>query len=267
MARQARLASESGIHHVMVRGINRQSIFFDDEDRERFLQCMAAVRAASGCSILAYCLMSNHVHLVLRVGREDVGQTMKRLGVRYVSWFNRKHGRVGHLFQDRFKSRPVDDDEYLITLLRYVWSNPVEAGLVETPDQYRWSSICSLGRSDHVVDERELLALVPLDTLQQLAVQPPPQDWVPKLAAGHRPLHTDMDASAALSGLCQAFHAGTVDELSPANRDRVIRELVELGLSTRRVASLVGVGRTTVNRIANDEAEWLRPAPPEEPTL
>ncbi len=244
----------------MVRGINRQPIFLDDEDREKFLQCAAAVRALSGCRILAYCLMGNHVHLVIRIGHESLGQTMKRLGVRYVGWFNRKHGRVGHLFQDRFKSRPVDDDEYLLTLLRYVWNNPVEAGLVETPQQYRWSSVRSLGRSDGTVDESELLALVPLDTLQQIAVQPSPEGWVPKLVADDLPLLTEMDARDALSDLCGAFHAATIDELSPSKRDRVIAELIERGLSTRRVASLAGVGRTTVNRVANTEAEWRRPA-------
>ena len=265
MARQARAASDSGIHHVMVRGINRQPIFLDDEDRERFLLCLAAVRSLSGCRILAYCLMRNHVHLVLRTGREDIGTIMKRLGVRYVGWHNRKYGRVGHLFQDRFKSRPVDDDEYLLTLLRYVWSNPVEAGLVENPQEYRWSSIGSLGRSDGIVDERDLLALVPLDTLQQLAVQRAPDGWVPKLVKAGQ-LHTDLEAREALTELCRAFQATSINELSPAIRDRVVRELLERGLSTRQVAALVDLGQTTVRRIASDEAEWLRPARAEEPS-
>lgn len=78
--------------------------------------------------------MTNGVHLVVRTTREPLAIVMKRLGPRFAGWFNRKYGRVGHLFQDRFRSRPVDTDEYLLTLLRYVWANPVQAGLATRPE-------------------------------------------------------------------------------------------------------------------------------------
>ena len=89
MARHARQPSESGIHHVMLRGVNRGLIFRDDEDRERFLHFLTIAKSLSDCRILAYCLMSNHVHLVVRIGSEDLGQMIKRLSVRYVGWHNR----------------------------------------------------------------------------------------------------------------------------------------------------------------------------------
>ena len=98
MARRARQRAESGIYHVMLRGVNRDAIFLEDADRERFLRALTLTREASGCRVLAYCLMTNHVHLVLRTGDEPLGAAVKRLCVRYAGWFNHKYGRVGHLF-------------------------------------------------------------------------------------------------------------------------------------------------------------------------
>jgi REP element-mobilizing transposase RayT len=258
MARTARQPSESGIHHVMLRGVNRELIFRDDEDRETFLHFLTLTKSLSGCRILAYCLMSNHVHLVARVGSEDLGQMIKRLSVRYVGWHNRKYGRVGHLFQDRFKSRPVDNDEYLQTLLRYVWSNPVQAGLVRQAQDYRWSSLRLLGRPDALLDESELLALIPLGTLWELARLPAPQGWVPKVVTHSRPLMTDAEAADALRGLCDRFGVGSLDELPQAGRDRILAELLDRGLSLRQVVRVAGVSIRAVRRVASAEAEWSR---------
>ncbi len=260
MTRSARQPSESGIHHVMLRGINREPIFRDDEDRERFLNCLAVSKALSGCRVLAYCLMSNHVHLVLRTGTEEVGQVVKRLSVRYVGWHNRKYGRVGHLFQDRFKSRPVDDDEYLQTLLRYVWANPVEAGIVEQAQDYRWGSLGLLGCPDSVVDESELLRLIPLESLRELARLPIPSDWVPRIDPESRPLRSDAEAAGVLRELCGRFGVPSLDGLPLAGRDRVLAELLDRGSSLRQVARVAGVGLTVVRRIASAEAEWRRPS-------
>lgn len=169
MPRHARTTAESGIYHVMLRGVNRDAIFLEDEDFERFLHALSVSKDASGCAVLAYCLMTNHVHLVLAPTRESLGAVMKRLGVRYASWFNRKYGRVGHLFQDRFRSIPVETDEYLVALLRYVWNNPVEAGLATRPENYRWSSRRLLGTETELVDDAELRRLVHDDTRAELA--------------------------------------------------------------------------------------------------
>lgn len=142
MPRQPRLLSESGIYHVMLRGVNRDVIFLEEGDRHRFLAALMATKEASGCAVLAYCLMQNHVHLILQTVDEPIGATVKRLAVRYAGWFNRTYGRDGHFFQDRFRSVPVEDDIYFVALVRYVWCNPVVAGLVADPVDYPWNS-CS----------------------------------------------------------------------------------------------------------------------------
>jgi REP element-mobilizing transposase RayT len=140
MSRTARRKSESGIYHVVLRGINRQTIFADDEDHEKFIQILSECKKISGYSLYGYCLMGNHVHLLIKEETEDLGKIMKRIGVRYVYWFNRKYGRSGHLFQDRFKSEPVDDDGYFMTVLRYIHQNPLKSGLTKSLEGYQWSS-------------------------------------------------------------------------------------------------------------------------------
>ena len=92
------------------------------------------------CTFYAYCLMSNHVHLLLRVNQEDIGSTIKHLAVMYAMYYNQKYSRSGHVFQDRFKSEPVNDMAYFVTLLRYIHQNPTKAGMVSKVGDYDWSS-------------------------------------------------------------------------------------------------------------------------------
>jgi len=142
MSRSARKKSKTGIYHVIVRGINRQEIFHDEEDCQRYMQTLERTKKVSGCEIYGYCLMGNHVHLVIKETKEPVGQIMKRIGTSYAYWYNWKYERVGHVFQDRYKSECVEDDRYLMTVIRYIHNNPVKVMIVEKPEQYKWSSCC-----------------------------------------------------------------------------------------------------------------------------
>jgi len=140
MPRQARLKSESGIYHLIMRGTNRQTIFFDDEDSKQFLLTLQKYKEICGYHIFAYCLMQNHFHLLLKVGEEPLEQILRRVCGSFVFWFNKKYDRIGNLFQDRFKSEPIEDDAYFLTALRYIHNNPIKAGLVKQPKNYPWSS-------------------------------------------------------------------------------------------------------------------------------
>ena len=127
MPRQARKKSNSGIYHIILRGVNRQQIFEDNEDYYKFLQVVEESKAISGFELFAYCLMSNHIHLLLKEIQEPIEQIMKRITTRFVYWYNIKYQRSGHLFQDRYKSEPVEDDAYFLTVIRYIHQNPVKA--------------------------------------------------------------------------------------------------------------------------------------------
>ncbi|QGU00830.1 Mobile element protein [Candidatus Syntrophocurvum alkaliphilum] len=140
MPRQPRVKSESGIYHVMLRGVRKQDIFHDDEDCLRFLTTIKRYKKQSQINVYGWCLMGNHVHLLLKEGNENISTTMKRIGVSYVWFYNQKYKTVGHLFQDRYKSEQIETDEYLLTVIRYIHQNPVKAGFAKTPASWRWSS-------------------------------------------------------------------------------------------------------------------------------
>jgi putative transposase len=140
MPRVARKLSESKTYHVMIRGNERKDIFHDDEDKSRFIDILYEKNKAKKYAVYAYCLMDNHVHLLINEGNDEISRIMKRINVSYAYYFNKKYGRIGHLFQDRFKSEVIEDETYLLAVVRYIHNNPVEAGKVGQVRDYNWSS-------------------------------------------------------------------------------------------------------------------------------
>lgn len=124
----------------MLRGANRQEIFHDDEDCLKFLDILHIYKMKAEVEIYSWCLMGNHIHLLIKEGSEDISASMKRIGVSYVSYYNWKYRTSGHLFQDRFKSENVENIQYLLTVVRYIHQNPLKAGIVKRMDEWRWSS-------------------------------------------------------------------------------------------------------------------------------
>ncbi len=170
MPRTRRLKSETGIYHVVLRGINKQTIFEDEEDNEMFLLTLDQYKRRSGYKLLAYCLMGNHVHLLMKTEYESLGQCFKRIGASYVYWYNMKYYRVGHLFQDRYKSEAVETDDYLRAVIRYIHWNPLKAGIVKRLEDYTWSSYLEyLGLNDtYHVDKDFVLKLFNEDKAQAI---------------------------------------------------------------------------------------------------
>ena len=157
MPRTARETSSTGIYHVILRGINQQNIFEDDEDKTKFLLILREMKEACDFSLYAYALMSNHVHLLIKVGEQPLEHIFKRIGGKYVYWFNKKYQRTGHLFQDRFKSEPVEDDEYLLTVICYIHYNPPRGGL-SSDLNYKYSSFADylFGTGDGSLSQRKI---------------------------------------------------------------------------------------------------------------
>ena len=152
MPRTARIKSSSGIYHIILRGINRQTIFEEDEDAVKFLKTLKHYKEKSGYKLYAYCLMGNHIHLLIKEGKEDLGIIMRRIGASYVFWYNWKYERCGHLFQDRYKSEVVENVNYFLTVLRYIHQNPLKAGLVKDIKEYKWSSYSDFIEKNEIID-------------------------------------------------------------------------------------------------------------------
>ena len=140
MARPLRIEFSGAIYHVTSRGNARCAIYEDDEDRRAFLSALDRVMVRFHWICHAYCLMDNHYHLLIETPEGNLSQGMRQLNGVYTQGFNRRHNRVGHLFQGRFKAIVVDRDSYLLELCRYIVLNPVRAGEVSRPEEYRWSS-------------------------------------------------------------------------------------------------------------------------------
>ncbi len=140
MPRQARERSRSGIYHLILRGINKQVIFENDEDRQKFIETLGYYKRISNYMLYGYCLMDNHIHLLIRENEESISQVIKRISSSYVYWYNQKYERCGHLFQERFKSEVIETDAYFLMALRYIHQNPVKAGIEKDIRKYLWSS-------------------------------------------------------------------------------------------------------------------------------
>lgn len=140
MPRFQRIRGEYSTYHIVQRGNERKNIFENESDKSRFLETLVKAKEKYNFLVYCYCLMDNHFHLLINDNGNDISKLMKSINVSYVAYFNRTYDRIGHLFQDRFKSELVQDDRYLLAVSRYIHNNPVKAGLVAKPDMYKWSS-------------------------------------------------------------------------------------------------------------------------------
>ena len=145
--RKPRSEIAGGVHHVWARGNNKALLFHDDVDREGYLWLLGSVVVRHRWRCLSYCLMDNHMHLLVETPEPNLGDGMQRLHGDFGRGFNRRHARSGPVFQGRFGSKPVGSDEQLWTVAGYIAANPVEAGLCRSPEDWRWNShACVVGR-------------------------------------------------------------------------------------------------------------------------
>jgi REP element-mobilizing transposase RayT len=140
MARKPRQEVAGGIFHVYARGNDRAELFLDDKDRRKYLAVLGRAVRRQDWQLLGYCLMPNHVHLLVETPRPTLGIGMHQLHSPYALAFNRRHGRVGHVFQGRYGAVLVEQEAYFTTVVRYIAVNPAAAGLVEVPADWPWSS-------------------------------------------------------------------------------------------------------------------------------
>ncbi len=248
--RTERKLSKADIYHVVARGTGRQLIFEDDADRERFLGLLAKAMADEGVELYAWCLMGNHVHLLFHAPMSGVSACMKKACGSYARYFNDKSGRIGHLFQERFRSEPINDDQYLLTVLRYIHANPEKAGIAKL-DSYAWSSYGEyVGRprisSTNMVLEMfgsvesfaafhqadsNAVGCLDVDPVR-MATKAMPDGEALKLAAdvlGGRPIDS-------------------VKSLARRERDEDLVKLKLVGLTIRQIERLTGIGRNTIAR-------------------
>lgn len=156
MTRIKRKYSISNTYHIIIKGIDNQNIFYDDQDRRVFLKKLLITKEEYDMKIYSYCLMDNHVHMVIKIEKEFLSKAMQSLTIRYVHFFNKKYDRIGTLVQNRFKSKNVEDRDYFLKVCRYVHRNPENAKMAKT-EEYEWSSYQEYLKMGKIVDKRALL--------------------------------------------------------------------------------------------------------------
>lgn len=253
MTRQARIRSNSGIYHIMWRGANRQEIFHDDEDCSTFLGIIEKYKKKSGIGIYAWCLMDNHVHLLLREGNESISITMKRVGVSFVQYYNKKYDTIGHLFQDRFRSESVENNKNLFTVIRYIHQNPVKAGLVKRVDEWRWSSCLGYYGKEYypkkLLDDEPILIKISPNMLTA-------KEMFKEFNERNQQYHgfddsvnrlKDEEARVKIKNILGEIEIAQIKSLSRQQRNEVLREIKSIkGISQRQIARIVGLSANLV---------------------
>lgn len=158
MPRMARSKSYTKVYHVILRGNDKQDIFFDEQDYKKLIKEFKNIKEKYGCELYAYCLMTNHVHLVIYDKNNILSKIMQSLEVAYSAYFSKKYEKTGHLFQNRFLSKEVETREYLMQVCRYIHQNPVKAK-ISTVDKYKWSSFKEYVNGEKIISIKMLLSL------------------------------------------------------------------------------------------------------------
>lgn len=156
--RKRRQYSPTGSYHIVIRGVNKQNIFFDDDDRNYFLKLIKKYKEKFNIKLRAYCLMNNHVHLSPDDIDKNISKFMQIVESVYARYFNKKYDRIGPLFQGRFASEIITDNLYWQTVIRYILQNPEKAGICNT-SEYKWSSYKLYKKTDNLIDRDKILVL------------------------------------------------------------------------------------------------------------
>ena len=250
MPRQPRLKSDIAIYHVMQRGINKQTIFFDDDDCCTYLQFLQECKEKSGFELYAYCLMGNHIHLLIRETKEPLAQIFKRFGTKYVYWYNLKYQRCGHLFQDRFKSEPIMDDRQFIAVLRYIYQNPIKAGLCERPEDYKWSSYRYLDNNHQLIDKCGISEIISIDELKTLTQVTAEEQFLDIKSMRM----SDSSADLLIKDKFAFVNGSEYSEIDIALQESYLTELYENGCSIRQLARLTGMSREKIGKVIQSKA-------------
>ncbi len=242
----------------MMRGINKQVIFQSDADRRHFITILGECKEISGFKLHAFCLMPNHIHLLMEpAGDEPLEIIFKRIGSRYAVWYNRKYQRVGHLFQDRFRSENVETDQYYMTVLRYILQNPMKAGMENKPGTYRWSSYLAYEKgggqltdtayAEKMFGGREALIDFVNQANDDEALDEPKYQWC----------ITDEEAADIMHKITGCSTADEFQQLDFETMKKYALQMYLEKMSMNQIARLSGMAKTTVIRTIQNTAPAL----------
>ena len=255
MPRKARVMSATGIYHVMLRGVNRQQIFYDEEDYAYFVKTLDRFKYVCGFRLYAYCIMGNHIHLLIQEGLEPVEGVIKRLSNSFVYWYNMKYERTGHLFQGRFKSEPVNDEPYFYTVLRYILRNPVVAGMCHSPEYYSYSSA-----KEYIQGTRGITDILPVRNrygrkeLIKYIMQENDDDCL-ELKRYVRRGKTDTMAKNLILEEFGTYSPAVEDNQNRKSFNESVRRILARGVSIRQLSRLTGISKKIIENAKKETGD------------
>ena len=241
MPRIARIYGESGYMHVYTRGNGKQIIFEDRADYIYYLNLLKKYSLETGVTICAFCLMENHVHILVHDPERKITNLMRKLNSAYSGYFNWKNKRTGHLFEGRFNGIPIESEDYLLRAFRYILNNPKSANICETA-KYPWSSYARYGKEESFVDTSVFQELIGSWDEYVLFLAAPYEDC-PELEECTR---GDNWAKAIIRDVLRVKSGTELQHFDMKVRDDALRLLRSKGLTVKQIARLTGINQTAI---------------------
>lgn len=243
--RKCRIYTKKGFYHVVIRGVNKQNIFMEDEDRKFFLSLLKKYGKKYEISLHTHTLMDNHAHFLLKDKNKNLSPFMQILTSVYARWFNRKYDRVGHLFQNRFLSEVVEDIVYYMTVFRYILQNPEKAGICKA-SEYGWSSYQHYKNKSRLIDVDAVLEI--FRTRKRLYKFISQKEYNECLDIELRRAEKEQLVIEKIKKLLNSPTTFIHPDLPKEQLDEKLRLLKKSGLPIRVIARLTGVMSWTVAR-------------------
>jgi REP element-mobilizing transposase RayT len=234
----------------MIRGVSRQLLFEDHSDYGHFMKTLERFKEQCAFNLYAFCLMDNHVHLLIKANQESIGATLQRLEVSYSHYFNQKYQRCGHLFESRFKSEPVETLAYFLALLRYIHLNPVKAGLCRKPADYIFSSYRAYLKQNptKIVDRNfvseQFAGVEDFASFHENA----DAENVPSTLGKHRNMFSDQEVLQRLKSLSGCQSMSELQRLEKSRCMKSLRVLRQEKVSITQLARVTGISYNTIRR-------------------
>lgn len=255
MPRKPRTMSSTGIYHIILRSVNQHLIFEEDSDYQKFIYILSDCKMKYDIKVYAYCLMDNHIHILLNSPADKLAAFFRSLGTRFVRWYNNKYLRTGHLFQDRYHSTTIESERAFLAALVYIHDNPVKANMCRYPSEYRWSSynayygkknsLVDTGLADRIAGGR--------DSLLRFFSRATNHSNDELFANDHKKQKlfiTDDRALEVFISTSKLSSTSEVNSLNKVQRNRLIRNLRTKGLTVKQIARLIDISETTVKRLS-----------------
>ncbi len=255
MPRQQRKKSISGIYHCILRGINKQDIFFENQDYIKFFDILGKSKKLFHFELYSYILMPNHIHLEIKEKNDSLSKIMQNIGVAYATYFNKKYNRVGHLFQNRFKSKAVETQIYMLNLLRYIHQNPEQAG-IEKMEKYKWSSYNEYINKKILTDTEIVLKFFSKDNKKAI------EEFVTfnNMKIGHfesdeilefeiKEYLTDSELIEIIKDKLQIKNLQDIQKYSKKSRDELLKKLSQIsGWTYKQMSRVLGINIRIIQR-------------------